>query len=83
MKMIHQFLTWERETGYSVKEIIKVSEKISGRKIKSVITDRRPGDPAVLVAANNRAAEVLHWKPEHDLEDIISSAWKWHQNQKY
>ncbi|MCF8240936.1 MAG: UDP-glucose 4-epimerase GalE [Melioribacteraceae bacterium] len=69
--------------GYSVKEIIDTAAKITGRDIQSETTDRRPGDPAVLVADNKKALDILGWKPEHDLESIISSAWNWHKNQKY
>ncbi len=70
-------------TGYSVKEIIDVSEKITGKKIKTEISERRAGDPAILVADNKKAKEVLGWNSEFGLEEVISSAWNWHQNQKY
>ncbi|MDQ7817511.1 MAG: UDP-glucose 4-epimerase GalE [Melioribacteraceae bacterium] len=72
-------------TGYgnSVLEIIQKSEKITGRKVNYEFVERRKGDPAVLVADNKKAFNLLNWKPEYSIEDIISSAWKWHQNQKY
>ncbi len=69
--------------GNSVKEIIDVSEKITGLKIKSEITGRRDGDPAVLIADNKKAHKVLGWKPEHNLNDIISSAYNWHKNPRF
>lgn len=69
--------------GYSVKEIIENAVKITGRKINTQITPRREGDPAVLIADNKKAKETLGWIPRYGLEDIISSAWKWHQNPKY
>jgi UDP-glucose 4-epimerase len=70
-------------SGNSVLEIIQKSEKITGRKINYEFADRRKGDPAVLVADNKKASKLLNWKPEYSIEDILSSAWKWHQNQKY
>ncbi|MCU7490818.1 MAG: UDP-glucose 4-epimerase GalE [Bacteroidota bacterium] len=70
-------------TGYSVKEIIESARRITGREIKAVISARRPGDPAILIADNKKAREVLQWIPEYGLDDIIKSAWQWHQNPKY
>ncbi|HEY5533811.1 MAG TPA: UDP-glucose 4-epimerase GalE [Ignavibacteria bacterium] len=69
--------------GYSVKEIISKSRKITGREIKSEIIQRRQGDPDSLVADNQKAKNILGWVPEYDLDRIIETAWKWHQNQKY
>ena len=69
--------------GNSVKEVISVAEEVTGRKIKSVIAARRAGDPAVLVADNKKAKEVLGWNPKFNLKDIIQTAWQWHQNPKY
>jgi len=69
--------------GYSVLDIIKTAEKVTGKKIKFEIIERRPGDPDILVADNKKAKELLGWVPECTLEDIISSAWNWQINQKY
>ncbi|MCX6152062.1 MAG: UDP-glucose 4-epimerase GalE [Ignavibacteriales bacterium] len=69
--------------GYSVKEIIDEARKITGKEIKAVISERRPGDPAVLIADNKKAKEVLGWIPKYGLKEIISSAWEWHKNPKY
>ncbi len=69
--------------GYSVKEIIETAEKIAGVKINAEITKRRPGDPAVLVANNKKAADILGWNPKFNLEDIILTAYKWHKNPKF
>lgn len=69
--------------GYSVKQILDKAEEITGKKINRQITARRAGDPAVLIADNKKALEVLGWKPQYGLEEIIGSAWKWHQNPKY
>lgn len=66
--------------GYSVREVIQMCEKVSGKKIKAVEKPRRPGDPAKLVASAERAMKELGWKPKYPkLEDIVSSAWAWHK----
>jgi UDP-glucose 4-epimerase len=69
--------------GYSVKEIIDVSEEITGKKINTEITERREGDPAILVADNKKAKEILGWEPKYNLKDIISSAYNWHKSPRF
>ncbi len=65
--------------GFSVKEVVEVARKVTGHAIPAVITERRAGDPARLIASSEKAREVLKWNPQHaELEEIISSAWKWH-----
>lgn len=65
--------------GYSNKEIIEMVEKISGKKIKTEITNRRPGDPDELIADPTKIKTELGFSPSYsDLKTIISSAWKWH-----
>lgn len=65
--------------GFTVKEVIDTARKVTGLPIKAVEEDRRAGDPDVLIASSEKARKVLGWKPELDsLEDIISTAWKWH-----
>jgi UDP-glucose 4-epimerase len=65
--------------GFSVLEVLKVAEKVTGRPIPYEFAPRRKGDPAVLVASAARAARVLGWAPEFtSLEDIVKSAWEWH-----
>jgi UDP-glucose 4-epimerase len=66
--------------GYSVREVIQMCEKVTGQKIPAVEKPRRPGDPPKLVAAADKAIRELGWKPEYPrLEDIVGTAWKWHQ----
>jgi len=66
--------------GYSVKEVIETTRKVTGRPIPAVVSPRRPGDPARLIAGADKARNVLGWKPRFtDLESIVESAWKWHQ----
>ena len=66
--------------GYSVREVIDTAARITGRKVPVIEGARRPGDPAVLVADAARAREQLTWQPRHsDLDQIIATAWAWHQ----
>lgn len=69
--------------GNSVKEVISTCSQVTGKKINFEIVDRRAGDPAVLVADNQKAHEVLKWSPKYDLKNCIEHAWNWHRNQKY
>lgn len=69
--------------GNSVLEIIKKAEKVSGKEIPYEIVGRRPGDPAILVADNKKAKEILNWSPKFSIEEILESAWKWHSNPKF
>jgi UDP-glucose 4-epimerase len=69
--------------GYSVKEIVDEARKVTGKEIKAEIVSRRPGDPAILIADNKKAKEVLGWNPEYNLNRILETAWNWHKNQKY
>ncbi len=62
--------------GYTVLEVIKEAEKVSGRPISHDITGRRPGDPAELVAASGQAFETIGWKASHsDLKQLVESMW--------
>ena len=64
--------------GYSVLEVVRVVERVSGSKIPVKVCPRRPGDPAVLVASSSRAMQELGWKPKFpELESIIENAWRW------
>lgn len=65
--------------GFTVREVIKTAEKVTGKSIKTVEEGRRAGDPATLIASSDKARNVLGWTPKHDsLEEIIETAWKWH-----
>lgn len=64
--------------GASVREVLTISEEVTGLPINAVESPRRAGDPAVLVAASERAQRVLRWKPSTtDLGEIVESAWRW------
>ena len=67
--------------GFSVKEVIETVKSVTGRDFPVVISPRRAGDPAVLIASSDKARSVLGWQPSRGkLEDIIESAWAWHSN---
>jgi len=67
-------------TGRSVREIVEAARRVTGRDVPTVERPRRPGDPPELVAAVGRAATVLGWRAAHSsLDEILSSAWQWHQ----
>jgi UDP-glucose-4-epimerase GalE len=66
-------------TGYSVKEVVTAVERITGHKVPTHITARRPGDPPELVADPSLAEKLLKWKAKRSLDDIVSTAWKWAQ----
>ncbi|WP_456370677.1 UDP-glucose 4-epimerase GalE [Thermodesulfatator atlanticus] len=70
--------------GYSVKEVLEETERVTGQKIPYEVQDRRPGDPPVLVARTDKAREILGFKPEFDdLSLIIETAWHWEKNRRY
>ncbi len=65
--------------GFSVRQVIDVCERVSGRKIPTIERPRRAGDPPRLVASAQKAFSELGWKPRFPkLEDIVSTAWNWH-----
>ena len=67
--------------GYSVREVIDACRKISKKEISEVMGERRPGDPAELVADSNAAKEVLGWVPRYQsVESVVETAWKWHRD---
>ncbi len=65
--------------GYSVREVIEAVRRVSGRDFKVVEAQRRPGDPPVLTSDATRAHTELGWQAKKpDLEEMIESAWRWH-----
>lgn len=69
--------------GFSILDIINKSSEVTNRKINYEFSLRREGDPAVLIADNKKAQQLLGWKPKHDIYDIINSAWQWSLNPKF
>ena len=67
-------------SGFSVLEVLRAAESVVGSEIPHSVGPRREGDPAVLVASNAKARDLLGWQPHHGtLGEIIGSAWRWHQ----
>jgi len=66
--------------GFSVRQVIEAARRVTGHPIPVEEFDRRPGDPAILVASSDAIQRDLGWVPKHpDLDDILASAWNWHQ----
>jgi UDP-glucose 4-epimerase len=64
--------------GYSVREVVEICRRVTGREIPVHEAPRRPGDPAILVADPSKAERVLGWKPRFtELEPIVETAWNW------
>ena len=63
--------------GYSVKEIIKKVEEVTGKKIPVEYATRREGDPAVLIACPKKAKAILEWSPKNNIDNMIETAWRW------
>lgn len=65
------------ETGITVTEMIEASRRITGQKIPVRVTDRRPGDPAELVASAGEARRVLGWQATHsDVDTLVATSWR-------
>jgi UDP-glucose 4-epimerase len=78
----HESLTYNlgNGLGYSVMEVIESARRVTGHPIPHVMGDRRAGDPASLVASSAAIKHDLGWEPVlPQIDDIVASAWKWHQ----
>jgi UDP-glucose 4-epimerase len=70
--------------GFSVLEVVKAAEQVVGRPIDYEFQEARAGDPPVLVADAKLASEQLGWQPRYpDIESIIVTAWRWHQDEMF
>ena len=66
--------------GFSVREVIKTVERITGKPVPVLTSPRRPGDPSILLGSSENARKILGWQPYYNtLDEIISSAWAWHK----
>ena len=66
--------------GFSVKQVIDTAKMVTERDIKVVESDRRAGDPPILVGSSDKARKTLGWKPQYPaLQQIITHAWQWHK----
>lgn len=66
--------------GFSVRQVIETAQQVTGKPIRIVERDRRPGDPPILVGSSDKARSRLNWQPRYaDLNAILTHAWQWHQ----
>ncbi|HAJ89660.1 MAG TPA: UDP-glucose 4-epimerase GalE [Rhodospirillaceae bacterium] len=71
-------------SGKSVLDVVNIARSVTGHDIPALITDRREGDPPILVADARDAGRILNWVPCYsDLETIIKTAWLWRQKQNH
>lgn len=67
-------------SGFSVRQVIEQGQKVCGIPIAVQETERRPGDPPILVGSSAKAMSLLRWQPRYsDLGQIMTDAWRWHQ----
>lgn len=67
--------------GYSVREVIRAVEEVTGKKVPVKEGPRRPGDPPTLVASSAKIQRELGWKPRFtDIKAIVQTAWNWHKS---
>lgn len=67
--------------GYSVKEVVETMKKVTGIDFEAKISPRREGDPAILIAGNEKLLQHTSWKPLYnDLELICKSSYEWEKN---
>jgi UDP-glucose-4-epimerase GalE len=67
--------------GYSVREVIRTAEEVTGKQILLKEGPRRAGDPPMLVASAEKIQKELGWRPNYtELRPIIETAWRWHRN---
>lgn len=79
-----RFFNLGSEHGYSVREVVDLCERVTGRSVLALEGPRRPGDPPRLVASAAKARAELAWKPVHPLlEDTIRTAWRWEENRHF
>ena len=76
----HRIYNLGNGTGFSVRQVVEAARRVTGIDITAVETDRRPGDPATLVASSDRIQRDLGWVPEKpEIETMIADAWAWMQ----
>lgn len=66
--------------GFSVREVIESVKRVTGRNFNVTQTQRREGDPAILIGSSKKAKDTLGWDPQYvNIDKIIETAWIWHQ----
>jgi UDP-arabinose 4-epimerase len=73
-----QFINLGNGRGFSVADVVKTAEKVTGRRVRAEMCPRRAGDPPVLVSDSRKARELLGWTPSYPgLDQQIAHAWNW------
>lgn len=71
----HEIINLGSGDGYSVKQVIAAAEKALGHKIPAIASERRAGDPAVLIADISKAKSYLNWQPTHGIDQMVLDTW--------
>jgi UDP-glucose 4-epimerase len=71
----HEIINLGSGDGYSVKQVISAAEKAVGRSIPAVSSERRAGDPAILIADISKAKSFLKWQPTRGIEEMVTDTW--------
>ena len=74
-KQSHEIINLGSGTGYSVREVIAAAEAAVGHQIPSIESERRAGDPAVLIADISKARTYLNWEPKRELKQMVLDTW--------
>ncbi|RJO77622.1 UDP-glucose 4-epimerase GalE [Nocardia panacis] len=76
----HEIYNLGNGAGHTNREVLDTVRKVTGSNFPVRLAERRPGDPAVCIAASDKAHQELGWKPDHaDLDTIVSDAWRFHR----
>ena len=71
----HEIINLGSGNGYSVKEVITAASKAVGHEIPAVASERRAGDPAVLIADIAKAKRYLNWQPARGIDQMVADSW--------
>jgi UDP-glucose 4-epimerase len=66
--------------GFSVRQVIETVKEVTGQPIEVIESERRIGDPPILVSSGEKARKILGWQPQYpELKEMVTHAWNWHQ----
>ena len=71
----HEIINLGSGDGYSVKQVIAAAEKALGHKIPAIASQRRAGDPAILIADISKAKSYLNWQPTNGIDQMVLDTW--------
>ena len=79
-----EFFNLGTGSGFSVLQMIKMAEEVTGKSVLFDVGPKRDGDPPELIADPSKALDVLGWKAQHsDLRTILETSWRWETNRRY